>query len=123
MELKHCFPHSAHRWLLGEHKVLGLHTWFQLHRALQLTGTVVFLVGLVYAWVYLGIRPKGTPLRKAHGGVGTAVVATTLLQVRPSPLQAHLKSCGAGATQWQLGLPASFAVGNRKLRCSHKPRS
>ena len=85
---------ARHRWVFGETRVFGLHLWFRLHVALQLSGMVCFIVGFVYAWKYLpGVGngdPTGAKVGLAHMYLGTIIMGLAGLQVivgfvRPKP--------------------------------------
>jgi len=81
---------ARHRPLLGDHKLFGLQIWFQIHRAMQLSGMVLFIVGFAYAVYYF---PRPTVMGEtgqAHrylgyicmGLAGTQVIAAF---IRPAP--------------------------------------
>ena len=79
---------------MGETKLFGIHLWFRLHVALQLSGMVCFIVGFVYAWKYLpGVGngdPTGAKVGLAHMYLGTIIMGLAGLQVivgfvRPKP--------------------------------------
>ena len=84
----------VHRWVMGETRLFGLHLWFRLHMALQLSGMVCFIVGFAYAWTYLPVPGNGNltggNVGLAHMYLGTIVMGLACLQiiigfVRPKP--------------------------------------
>ena len=84
----------VYRWVMGETRLFGLHLWFRLHMALQLSGMVCFIVGFAYAWLYLpgpgNGNPTGGNVGLAHMYLGTIVMGLACLQViigfiRPKP--------------------------------------
>ena len=85
---------THHRWVMGETQLFGLHLWFRLHMALQLSGMVCFIVGFAYAWLYLpgpgNGYPTGGNVGLAHMYLGSIVMGLACLQVivgfiRPKP--------------------------------------
>ena len=86
-----CFEY---RWIFRETRVLGIHLWFRLHVALQLSGMACFIVGFVYAWKYLpGVGngpPTGAKVGLAHMYLGIIIMGMAGFQavvgfIRPKP--------------------------------------
>lgn len=79
------FP--AHRWVLGDIKLFGLHVWFQLHVALQCLGFALMTAGFAVAWFYLGdnlgrsLTDVYGPIGNAHMVLGTIVFAMACVQL------------------------------------------
>ena len=79
---------------MGESLLFGAHLWFRLHVVFQLSGMVCFIVGFVYAWLYLPGSGNGPPtggkVGQSHMILGTIIMGLAGLQVvvgfvRPKP--------------------------------------
>ena len=74
-----------YRWVMGETRIFGAHLWFGLHVVFQLSGMVCFIVGFVYAWLYLPGSGNGPPtggkVGQAHMIIGSAIAGLAGLQV------------------------------------------
>lgn len=83
---------ARHKWLLGDAKLCGLHLWYRLHMALQLTTLLCTAAGGVLAFV--SFSWQGTPggaVGAAHkyGGIVVLVLSVAQLLVgliRPKPM-------------------------------------
>jgi len=81
---------ARHRPLLGETKLFGLHIWFQIHRAMQLSGMVLFIVGFAWAVHYFPNPTVMGDTGQAHRVLGIIVMGLAGTQVvaafiRPAP--------------------------------------